>query len=55
LLEIFHPRGLPITTSYIISNGAEGIFTLQNNVNIEFMATIPSQLGKHTLKITLTD
>jgi hypothetical protein len=54
-LEIFHPKAYSIITSYTISNGGEGIVTLRNNANLELIATIPSQLGKHTLKITLTD
>jgi hypothetical protein len=48
-LKISHPRGLPMTTSYKISNGGEGIVTLQNNENLDLMAKIPSQLGTHTL------
>ena len=39
----------------MISNEGEGIVTVRNNDNLDLMATIPSQLGKHTLKITLTD
>jgi hypothetical protein len=39
----------------MISNGGEGIVSVRNNANMDLMATIPSQLGKHTLKITLTD
>jgi hypothetical protein len=54
-LEISHPKAYSITTSYTISNAGEGIVTLRNNANLELMAKIPSQLGKHTLKITLTD
>jgi hypothetical protein len=46
---------LPITTSYLISNGGEGIVTIQSNTSIELMATISSQIGKHSFKITLTD
>ena len=42
-------------TSYHISNGGEEIVSIQDNINLNFMATIPSQLGKYTLKITLTD
>jgi hypothetical protein len=45
----------PLTTRYIISNGGEGILTVRNTANVDLMAKIPSQLGKHTLKITLTD
>ena len=44
-----------MTTSYTISNGGEGIVTIQNNENLDLMAKFPSQLGTHTLKITLTD
>jgi hypothetical protein len=46
---------MPITTSYLISNGGEGIVTMQNNTYLDLLATLTSQLGKHTLKITLTD
>ena len=54
-LEIYHPDNLTVTTSYLISNGGEGIVSVQNNSMIDLMATKPSHLGKHTLKITLTD
>jgi hypothetical protein len=54
-LEIFHPKAYSITTSYTISKGGEGIVTVRNNAYLDLMATIPSQLGNHTLKITLTD
>jgi hypothetical protein len=54
-LEIFHERRYSIATSYIISNGGEGIVTIENNTSIVLLATIASQLGKHTLKIILTD
>jgi hypothetical protein len=39
----------------MISNGGEGIVSVRNNANMDLMATIPSQIGKHTLIITLTD
>jgi hypothetical protein len=48
-LEIFHPKAYSITTSYTISKGGEGIVTVQNNANLDLMATIPSQIGKHSL------
>ena len=54
-LEINHPDNIPITTSYLISNGGEGIVTVKSNVSIELIANISSQIGKHSLKITLTD
>jgi hypothetical protein len=44
-----------IVTSYMISNVGEEIVTIKNNITIDFLATKPSQLGKYTLKITLTD
>ena len=40
-LNIFHPLGLPISISYSISNGAEGIVTVQNNSNIDLIAKKP--------------
>jgi hypothetical protein len=46
---------LPITTSYLISNGGEGIVTMQNNTYFDLEAKMTAQLGKHTLLITLTD
>jgi hypothetical protein len=54
-LDIFHPKGYSITTSFLISKGGEDVASLQNNTNINLMATVSSQLGKHSLEITLTD
>jgi len=54
-LEIFHPRAYPITISYQISNGGEGIIKVQSDASLYLLATSPSQLGNHSLKITLTD
>ena len=39
----------------MISNGGEGILKIENKTNINLLATEPSQLGKHSLKITLID
>ena len=54
-LDFIHPFGLPIIRSFTISNGGEGIVTLENNAKLVLLATSPSQLGKYTLKITLKD
>jgi hypothetical protein len=39
----------------VISNGGEEIVNVKNNTIIELMATVSSQLGIHSLIITLTD
>jgi hypothetical protein len=54
-LEISHPIGYPITTIYQITKGGEGIVTVENNKIIKLMASLPSQIGKYTLQIILTD
>jgi predicted methyltransferase len=54
-LDIFHPRGYLIDTSYQIKNGFEGVVTLETNKIILLMATLSSQIGKHNLEIILTD
>jgi hypothetical protein len=55
ILDIFHPKGYLITTSYKISNNGEDIVTVESNTNLILLATVPSQLGKYSLEIILTD